>query len=148
LFEAQPKNDSSQLSGGINMRLGTLMFGALLGAAGFYYLSNKGKNLSMPSVMNLMKDAGQSAQGITSKVASTVSSQSGISNEEGINQIKAIIEKDPALKASVNEILKHSGESATVTNSTSTVPTYAKATAATHSAKASSSTEKSSAYTQ
>jgi hypothetical protein len=99
------------------MRLGTLMFGGVLGAAAAVYFSRGGLMRSMMAQTAGNRDIGK----FTEKTAGSLFANSGKSkgsrertdgeNKGNLDQIRDLLKDDPKVMAQVEEILSASGES-------------------------------------
>lgn len=128
----------TNLTGGMDMRIGAFLLGGLAGAAAVVYLSNRNKQMlagalnssdSVSHFMNMAAESpnktGKSKQSASqsqssqsqsfqssSKKTANQASQSGndhLFKEGGLNTIGDIVSQDPGLKAAVDEILEGNG---------------------------------------
>ncbi|MBD0380624.1 hypothetical protein [Paenibacillus sedimenti] len=100
------------------MRFSTFLLGGIAGAAAVIYLNRRSKSLlfsaftspteSMGKVMNKAKDTFVSKNFKDSAAKSFSNSSSN-----NLNQVEKIVKEDPALKATVNEILQENKETTT-----------------------------------
>jgi hypothetical protein len=95
-----------------NMRIGTLLFGGLIGAGAVIYWNRRGKQAAMSAVstqtgnmMNRMMNRGSKMDRHADKAASKVTSHTQNDSMFGLNKVEEIVNKDPELKRHVDEII-------------------------------------------
>ncbi|SFK92402.1 hypothetical protein SAMN03159341_102176 [Paenibacillus sp. 1_12] len=92
------------------MKVGAFLLGGLVGAAAVVYLSGKSKSMLMSSFSSNRESVGNNINknGNNNQSASHNANKPGSSDRTGLGRVEEIINKEPALKATVDEILRDS----------------------------------------
>jgi hypothetical protein len=97
---------------GLKMRVGTFLLGGIAGAAAVIYLNRKSKswmlsafNSSNASMGNMMDKAKNNFTGKTSSTGNVGKAATSLSSSNSLDSIGHIVNNDPSVKGTVNEIL-------------------------------------------
>lgn len=82
------------------MKVGSFLLGGMVGAAAVIYMSSKSKSMLLSALSSNNQSVGNGA-GKTSSPTRSASAGTG-----GLGRVEEIINKEPKLKATVDEILK------------------------------------------
>ncbi|WP_240413901.1 hypothetical protein [Paenibacillus periandrae] len=92
------------------MRVGSFLLGGLVGAAAVVYLSGRSRSMLMSSFSSNNQSIGNNVNknGSSHQSAGHNANKSASTERAGLGRVEEIINKEPALKATVDEILRDS----------------------------------------